>query len=479
MTKLSVKPNPDLKVEMLMAVMPGMAVHKQFHKAVETYEKAHNAKRKYLFVNANYKHSTLDPLIDRNLIRENDYTFSKKARVVVTKDMRAETSDPTNGFDFLVGEEEVLVVGSPKQRWKELASFPDEFGNRETRGILGTGSICVPNYKANRRTARVAKAQHIVGALILIYNRKTRTTHYRHVIARKDGSFTDLDKRYYPDGRIEKVKGASLVLGDLHFIMLDPKVHAAHQAIAKLIEPDYIIGHDVDDFRSKNHHNEGKRITKARLARGGMLDMKKEDGVNRHYLLEYQKLAKKKLKVIKSNHDEARDRWLEEARWIDEPYEFLDGAILSAISVLGGDTLQFSMTGVEEFTEFLETVVEKMNNHDYSPTEFKPSKHFTKTDWGDRNTLGKIAGVYTGKHGDKGANGSKGSSSQFVKMVKKMVKGHTHTTDVLHKIYTVGTSARTQMGYNDGEGTTWSQSLSIVYPDGEVQMVQLTNGQWT
>ena len=73
-------------------------------------------------------------------------------------------------------------------------------------------------------------------------------------------------------------------------------------------------------------------------------------------------------------------------------------------------------------------------------------------------------------HGDKGANGSRGSIVTFERSVGNCVTGHTHAAKRLRRACCVGTVANLDQGYNEGL-TSWSRTCCICYSNGTKQLI--------
>jgi hypothetical protein len=85
-----------------------------------------------------------------------------------------------------------------------------------------TGAVTVPNY-TDSRAGKQGEFHHILGAVVVeIESRKK--FHLRHIQARKDGAFIDLNQAYFPDGEIQPTDATIVILGDAHYRFADPQV---------------------------------------------------------------------------------------------------------------------------------------------------------------------------------------------------------------------------------------------------------------
>jgi len=90
---------------------------------------------------------------------------------------------------------------------------------------------------------------------------------------------------------------------------------------------------------------------------------------------------------------------------------------------------------------------------------------------------GAGGGIELGMHGDKGANGSRGSLAQFARTGRKCVIGHSHVAGIVEGAYQVGVMGALDMGYNEGQ-SSWSHSNVVVYPNGKRAVLTIWNGRW-
>src|ERR1019366_10078721 len=84
----------------------------------------------------------------------------------------------------------------------------------------------------------------------------------RHINARGDGAFCDLDRAYYPDGNNFRAEPSlGLVLGDTHVRFTDPKVDSATFGVHGLVErlnPKTLVFHDLLDGYAVNPHHQNR-----------------------------------------------------------------------------------------------------------------------------------------------------------------------------------------------------------------------------
>ena len=82
----------------------------------------------------------------------------------------------------------------------------------------------------------------------------------------------------------------------------------------------------------------------------------------------------------------------------------------------------------------------------------------------------KVYGVELANHGDRGANGSRGSLQIFEKGLGNCVVGHTHSAAILRNAYCVGTVGIMDQGYNKGL-SSWTRTCCLIYTNGTKQLI--------
>jgi predicted phosphodiesterase len=265
-----------------------------------------------------------------------------------------------------------------------------------------------------------------------------------------DGSFIDLGTKVN-NGRFSTVKPEAFVLGDLHSGETCPITMGAWQHLSKKLKPESWVIHDGYDSKSANHHTDGKYISRAKVAMAGAMDLEKElDGFVADILAmtEHRKVV-----MVKSNHDEHLDRYLNEARYVTEPLNHKIALELAYQFVDGKNPLEY-----------------------YFNKKVKKTKH--PVIWLSRDESYKVAGIELGAHGDLGANGARGSVQTLEQAYGSCVVGHSHTPQIYRNVWVVGTSSFLQLDYNRG-ASSWFNTSCLVYPNGQRQMINSIDGLFT
>jgi len=228
------------------------------------------------------------------------------------------------------------------------------------------------------------------------------------------------------------------------------------------LRPEYQFMEDVLDFRPRNHH-EMKNFHKmyAKWVRG-------QDDVFDELLLTAQFLKTESKRdwcetvVVRSNHDAAFDRWLREA---DYKTDFKNARFFLKAQLA-----------------FLDAIHE--GNDGFLPIEWACRElgvpegvRFLRQDESFIICPDANGGIECGHHGDKGANGAKGSLSGFARTGRKVNIGDKHSAGIMDGAYLAGVAGDLDHDYNQGM-SSWSNSHICTYPNGKRCIVTVWKGKW-
>lgn len=362
----------------------------------------------------------------------------------------AKQTDPTTGLARLTNKLGSIIVGSPKQR---LVSVPKS-RNQYPRFLMTTGAITVPDYTTNNyismRTAFLSESDHIMGAII-VEKEENSKFHVRQIQFDSRGTFTDLAKKYKPQGPT-KTRVEALVMGDWHSGSTAPDVITSTQQMCRMLKPKYLVVHDGFDGMSINHHEKHKRITKSGKASAKLNNLQQEVE-NYAKDLKFLSGLADAVVIVKSNHDEFLDRYIEEARYMDDPENHAYALKLAAAMAEGVDPLYYGL--VNSKIGLASNVI-----------------------WLDRDEDFYIKGIQLADHGDRGPNGSRGTLANNEASLGKCVIGHSHTPGILRDAWQVGTSTHLDLEYTSGP-SSWVQTHCVVHKDGSRQLLNIIKGRWT
>lgn len=372
-------------------------------------------------------------------------------------------SEPINGFEGFTGLNST-IIGHPKIQFKTVPTLEEL-----PKIITTTGAMTVPNYTDSKAGWKGA-FHHCIAALVVEID-STGQFHLRHIHGNlQTGHFYDLDA-FYTDtevtygNRIE-----ALVCGDIHAEFLDPDVEQATfesaDSIANTLNPEVFVFHDLPDYYARNHHHRGNDIINAGKHMYNVHNNVEEglqcaaDFIDRISRPDTENI------IVKSNHDEAFDRWLREA---DIRGDYENARFYYYMKYHQMKNIQPHATGFRSIDPF--------EFWCHNPDKFPGLKNLEKTTFLSRDTSFNINGIELGFHGDVGINGSRGDVKSLSKLSTKIIIGHGHSPSIHEGCYMVGVSSRLDLEYKRGP-STWLHTHAIVYPDGKRTLINIINGRW-
>jgi hypothetical protein len=373
----------------------------------------------------------------------------------------AKMINPLTGLKRLIQKNGNLIVASPKQVQECVPA-----ANFKLPHVgMATGAITLPDYSTeyymSERLAYIADHDHVIGAIIVEIE-DGDLFHYRQVQAAADGSFYDIAglqlKKYTPNGvevvDLAKENAAAFVLGDWHSGETDPVVAAAWKDLCAIVQPDYIVIHDGFNGLAINHHEQSDTIKRAQRSISDQLDLESELRGYARDLDVLSSLVRKRVVVVKSNHDDFLYTYLKKGLYIEDPQNHYFSLDIAKAAIRGEDPVQFA----------IEKVVGVQDT--------------SKIKWLKRNEDFKVAKIQLGAHGDKGPNGSRGTLALMEQSFRASVTGHSHVPQILRGAWSVGTSSYLQLDYNEDSPSSWMNTSCIVYPNGQRQLINCVFGKY-
>lgn len=341
------------------------------------------------------------------------------------------------------------IIGHVK---RQMMVVPTD--SRTPRVLWTTGACTVAKYSLSRAGQR-AKKHHVLGAVVVKVE-SNGTFHVRNVSANKDGSFTDLDTIYTPDGAYEAGRALSVVAGDIHSGQDDAESRKGLRKLLDKVRPLHFVLHDVLDMHSRSHHRKSQRDrfdTSKQLVGaevwGACSDVDDMSGWGPRDMETH---------IVRSNHDEHLTRWLEEFVAKEDP------------------------ENDEYFCDLKSRIYRERRRTGKWPNEFELEfrRHYPDNDnvhfLGREDTL-NIGNVAHEFHGDDGVNGSRGSIQAYTRLGIKCTIGHSHTPGILDGVFQVGVTGTKRMGYNK-RPSTWLHAHVVLGADGKRQLVIVVNGSF-
>jgi hypothetical protein len=442
----------------ITTAVTGCELDGKMYKSVKTYCKKNNAALLILIAS--------DPAsnLDRGSLGRVDKRLTSEAIVLEDSELNsniflstiklsAKHIDPIAGLGRIGQREGSFVYASPKQR---LKSSPVS-NTKLPHFLMTTGAITVPDYTSanymSNRTAYIAHYDHVMGGVIVEIG-DSDEYHFRQFQCDQTGKFIDLGIEYSATGT-KKIRPEAFVLGDWHSGSTCPMSKLVWDDICRTLKPKKLVMHDLFDGKSINHHEAHNIDSKAKRAESGQLNLREELNLVARDL-EYLTSLSDEVVIVKSNHDEFLDRFLQKGDFKNDPYNYKT-------------FLELALHYVNTSEDPLKYGVEKMGNINI--------KCMSKIRWLKRDEDLRLADIQLGAHGDKGANGARGGLQSMEFAYGNSVTGHSHSPEILRGAWQVGTSSHLKLGYNVGP-SSWLNSSCLVYPNGQRQLINAIKGKY-
>lgn len=446
-------------------------VHAGFWRNLESYATAIGAQ---ILVGAGtyqvglYRDHAADPTFyDRRcrpfIVRSNDRIFGDII-FAATANLLPTVPAPLTKWRTRGGRASVIVP-HVKQHLESVPRMLDH----DPKIVWSTGACTVANY-APRAAGQAAAWHHAIGCVIVEHD--GHDWHARHITADDEtGDFQDLDV-LVADGVVSAgVAIDTLVAGDIHAAQADPSVLLAtwgvgsqvrtrtRTGVVASLHPRRQIVHDVLDFYVRNHHE--RQSVKKRLERlvSGNSSVASEL-FETASLLRNISLPGVETVVVKSNHDDALDRWLDSD---DGAKDEANVALWHRLNAIHCEAIM------------------ARRDIDIFRTAMELDGEIRGATWPRRFSSYEVdypsGAIEYNLHGDKGNGGSRGSPMGFVRAAPKIISAHSHTPFRREGHGSVGTSTKMDMHYNRGL-STWAHAHVVVYPSGHWTHVFIKNGSW-
>lgn len=371
--------------------------------------------------------------------------------------------NPLVGFESYTGISSG-IIGHPKIELRSIATPSQTL----PKLLMTTGSITRRNF-TDSKAGHKGAFHHSLAAVVVEIDINGHH-HMRHVHwnAEKNG-FYDLDSFYGIASHRSGIRVEALLTGDSHAEFLCEEVEKATyigpDSMMSLLRPRFQVKHDVDDFYRRNHHHRGNDVIAYGKHHFGRNNVERglqitADYLDRHSTPETQTI------VVRSNHDEAFDRWLQEA---DPKRDPENSKFYYYMKYHQLDNIRMTDTGFETFDAFAWWCFNPENElglHNQSNITFLK-----------RDESFEIKGIEVGFHGDDGTNGGKGSTTGFSKIGPKVFIGHSHSPGIKEGAYQLGLSAKRNLEYAKGP-SSWMHTHGIIYEDGTRTLIHIIDGEF-
>lgn len=446
-------------------------IHEDFFAVLLNYCKVNNAK--LVVIPYRYKnptsifqdkdHDWWEPKIIPYMY-EDQFKVIKHLQILGHIKKQPTAIQPLHGLEGQTGLDSA-IVGHPKIQLKTIPTPSQQL----PKLLMSTGAITLPNYTDSGAGWR-GLHHHSYAAVVVELDRKNDIFHLRHIHGDRDtGNLYDLDK-YYTTTTVSKAERASaLVTGDSHAIFMDPEVEKAtytnKDSIVNVLQPETLVLHDVLDGYSISHHHKHSDVIKIGKHRYKMGNIEDELQITADFIDRISQEGMQTV-IVKSNHDEHFDRWLQECDYKNDPE---NAQFWHWMKYNQGKYIEQTKTGFKTIDPFEFWC----SNPDRQRGLLK--KHLIKILKRDQSLM--VNNIELSFHGDKGSGGARGSMLGFSKVGPKVVIGHSHTPGIYEGVYQVGLSSYMDLEYKTG-CDSWLHTHCIVYPDGKRTLINVIRGKW-
>lgn len=457
---------PKAKRYLITAAQNATPIHKAFWQSLMQCSKYYDAEVVVVpgryknptsqWTQEDQKHDWWDPAVVPYLCQG---WIQLNERLVIVGDVKVQWAarKPLVGLDALT-KDMSGIIGHGSRGLRSIAT-PQ---HKHPKLMFTTGACTVANY-TDTKAGALGEFNHCLGALIVEIDALHGNAFYvRQLDATRDGSFIDLDMEFTPD-KVRRAKPAlSLTIGDLHQRWVLPEVveatFTAPESLVKITNPRYLFWHDVLDFHSRNHHHDDDWVTRYGKWKFGIECVRTEMNEAVHFLNKFTPKGRQSV-VVSSNHDRAALKWLKKADFRDDPVNaqfYLECAqrlVESAHKTSGGIAYD------DPFVSYAKTLAHE-------------NVYFLSA--GESKSLLRVEYSF---HGDKGPNGSRGSTQNLSKMGIKVTKAHNHVAEIIDACYSVGKSTG-MLEYEVGAPSAHTNSHALQYTNGKRTIITIINGRY-
>lgn len=384
-----------------------------------------------------------DTRIEKYLLRK-DYKVNKNLMIFAERSINATKKYPLSGKGIRSGETSGIfahanlsmdVIATAKEKIPKI--------------LHTTGSISVPHY-SDSDMGDDAKINHTLGAIVVeIQGDKF----FMRQLMAKDGVVYDLNKKYTKD-TVTDNRPENIVYGDVHHSRITPKEFNAvwgKRGIHTLLKPKTQVFHDILDFYADNHHHGSDALLQYKKVLGGEHDIKKElDGV-----VEFLNRVGGGV-IVPSNHNDHLTQWVNKA---------LNQGVMKTVSYINIDIMT-------DLTKLATTHIQKHNKYPNILNLYLEKHCMAKLVFANRNQEFRLVHADLGQHGDKGANGSRGSKYSFLRTGVPHTIGHAHTPFIVNGFNGVWGNGVLTMNMDYATGLSgWLYAHTIEHENGARQMI--------
>ena len=382
-------------------------------------------------------------IFDKTYLNSNIYISAIK--------VKPSTVNPLTSLGRIGQRNGSTIIASPKQ-FLEPVAVGD---NKMPHMMMSTGAITKPTYQDNngnyKKNDLIALHDHVMGAIIVEIENDT-FYYFRQLQFDTKAGVVDLGD-YFSGEKTSKLYPSHFTIGDYHVWETDPTAAKAWDEISESCNNPIRIHGDFFGGVSINHHEENNQIMRAKLMGENKLTLEEEVRACARELDKETEKCDLVIIVASNHHDFLSKHYIPRGMYHRDPQNLDFASKLISPMIRGEDPLKYA--------------VEKLVG----------IKHPEKVRWLKRDESYQVAGIELGAHGDKGANGSKGSPNTLEKGYGNCVVGHSHSARIVRGFWQVGTSTFLKLPYTEGT-SSWSHTSCLVYPNGARQLISSIGGKW-
>jgi hypothetical protein len=359
-------------------------------------------------------HKSLKPyLVDKQVQLNENIRVLGHIKIVPT------AVHPLSGFDSYTGEASG-IFGHPSI---ELKTVPTP-AKALPKLLTTTGSVTIPNFTD---TKLGHKGEFNFSLAACVVEIEGDCFYQRHIHGDDEtGEFYDLTDLYTANGVESGHAIEALIAGDIHAEFHDPDVERAtytdEHSIMNDLKPKYWVAHDLEDFYRRNHHHRGNDILKFAKHHFGRNNV--EDGlqVSADFIDKHSRKGMQNI-IVKSNHDEALDRWLRDCDPKNDPENAIFYHYMKYHQYKNVRKTDTGFDTIDPFEFWCR-----------NPESREGLRNLDNTTFLNRDDHFSIKDIEISYHGDVGPNGGRGSIKSLSKIGPKLIIGHSHCLTDNHSV---------------------------------------------
>jgi hypothetical protein len=366
--------------------------------------------------------------------------------------IQATAANPLSGMAPLTGDK-WCIFGHGQLGLEPIATPLDQMPGR----MYTTGAITKKNY-SNTKAGAKAAFHHVIGALLVEIQGKN--AFIRQLNADSKGNIYDITDCYAPNGITRDVTALSLTTGDEHVKFIADNVMFAtymnDDSLVNVTKPEYIVRHDVLDGYAGSHHHEKDYLKQYKKHYYGDNNYRRElDECIAHLEATSPTDWDCTNILVDSNHHTHLDKWLTRA---DDRIDHVNADLIC------------------ELRNMQRQAIRDEKPHGAFQLYLEEHLHGISLVFADPNIPYMLGGVDHSQHGDRGANGARGSARGIANTTHKATIGHTHSARIVQAVYQVGKSTGT-LEYEMGL-SSHTQTHCLQYPNGKRTLIDILNNNW-